>query len=79
MSEEEQERTLHLEHDLKPCSTSSSIWMVIERHKTNKCDSAKYLKELGQSLDDRPTSEKYLETYQRLVVEQPRTHIISLL
>ncbi|KAL9117546.1 MAG: hypothetical protein Q9187_005917, partial [Circinaria calcarea] len=37
-----------------------------------------YLMELGQDLCDRPlASEKDLETYQRLAVERPTTHIIS--
>jgi hypothetical protein len=40
--------------------------------------STQYLTELGQNICDRPlASEKDLEAYQRLAVEQPTTHIIS--
>jgi hypothetical protein len=43
-------------------------------------NSTQYLTELGQNLCDRPlASEKDLEAYQRLAVEQPTTHIISRL
>jgi hypothetical protein len=76
----------------KPCPTLLKPWtdfpvlqqQLFERiykyipRNAELFSSTQYLTELGQNLCDRPlASEKDLETYQRLAVEQPTTHIIS--
>jgi hypothetical protein len=67
---EEKTRPTAFEEYIRACHT------LLSKHLRIQID--KYLTELGQNICDRQlASEKDLEAYQHLAVEQPTTHIIS--